>query len=92
MGNDGEPAWYGGTVVIGIAWRKPMPVATLYASRKISITQRDLGNMVGMSRGSTNRQLRIWEDKKWVRLERNVVVILRPDRLAAIADDGAHNA
>src|SRR6202166_5121769 len=48
MGNDGEPAWYGGTVVIGIAWRKPMPhpvkelaevehrVATLYASLELS--------------------------------------------------------
>jgi CRP/FNR family cyclic AMP-dependent transcriptional regulator len=59
--------------------------------RKISITQRDLGNMVGMSRESTNRQMRIWEDKRWVRLERNAVVILAPDRLAAIADGGAHN-
>jgi CRP/FNR family cyclic AMP-dependent transcriptional regulator len=60
--------------------------------RKISITQSDLGNTVGMSRGSTNRQLRIWENKKLVRLERNAVVILAPDRLAAIADDGADNA
>jgi hypothetical protein len=29
-----------------------------------------------MSRESINKQLRIWEDKKWVRLERNAVVIL----------------
>jgi CRP/FNR family transcriptional regulator, cyclic AMP receptor protein len=60
--------------------------------RKISIPQRDLGNMVGMSRESTNRQLRIWEDRKWVRLERNAVVILAPDRLAAIADYGTEKA
>jgi hypothetical protein len=32
--------------------------------------------MIGMSRESINKQLRIWEDKKWVRLERNAVVIL----------------
>jgi CRP/FNR family cyclic AMP-dependent transcriptional regulator len=56
--------------------------------RRISITQKDLGNIIGMSRESTNKQLRLWEDKNWVRLERNAVVILAPDRLAAIAEDG----
>jgi CRP/FNR family transcriptional regulator, cyclic AMP receptor protein len=56
--------------------------------RKISTTQRDLGNIIGMSRESTNKQLRIWEDKKWVRLERNAVVILATDRLAAVAGGG----
>jgi len=60
--------------------------------RKISITQKDLGNIIGMSRESTNKQLRLWEDKKWVRLERNAVVILAPDPLAAIADEGASGA
>jgi CRP-like cAMP-binding protein len=60
--------------------------------RKVSTTQRDLGNMIGMSRESINKRLRIWEDNKWVRLERNAVVILATDRLAAIAEDGAHSA
>jgi CRP-like cAMP-binding protein len=60
--------------------------------RKISITQRELGNIIGMSRESINKQLRIWEDKKWVRLERNAVVILATDQLAAIAEGGAHGA
>jgi len=58
--------------------------------RKVTITQKDLGNIIGMSRESTNKQLRIWEDKKWVRLERNAVVILAIDSIAAIAEDGAH--
>jgi CRP/FNR family transcriptional regulator, cyclic AMP receptor protein len=58
--------------------------------RKISITQKDLGNIIGMSRESVNKQLRIWEDKKWVRLERNAVVILAIDEIAAIADEGGH--
>ncbi len=44
-----------------------------------------------MSRESTNKQLRLWEDKKWVRLERNAVVILATDHLAAIAEDGGHH-
>jgi CRP/FNR family cyclic AMP-dependent transcriptional regulator len=57
--------------------------------RKISITQKDLGYIIGISRESTNKQLRLWEDKKWVRLERNAVVILAIDPLAKIAEEGA---
>jgi CRP-like cAMP-binding protein len=55
--------------------------------RKIKTTQKDLGSIIGMTRESVNKQLRIWQDKKWVRLERNGVVILATDRLAAIAED-----
>jgi CRP-like cAMP-binding protein len=54
--------------------------------RKIAITQKDLGNIIGVSRESTNKQLRLWEDKKWVRLERNAVVILMIDPIAKIAE------
>src|SRR5262249_1810606 len=36
---------------------------------KIGITQKDLGNLVGASRESTNRQLRLWEQQGWVRME-----------------------
>jgi CRP/FNR family transcriptional regulator, cyclic AMP receptor protein len=60
--------------------------------RKVTITQKDLGNIIGMSRESTNKQLRIWEGKKWVRLERNTVVILATDPLAAIGELGGHGA
>jgi len=60
--------------------------------RKISITQKDLGNLIGMSRESTNKQLRIWQGKKWVRLERSAVVILAANSLAAIGGLGAHSA
>ncbi len=44
--------------------------------RKVAVTQKDLGNIIGMSRESTNRQLRIWEEQGWVRLERGGIVIL----------------
>ncbi len=47
---------------------------------------------IGMSRESINKQLRIWEDKEWVRLERNAVVILGSDHLATIAEDGSRCA
>jgi CRP/FNR family transcriptional regulator, cyclic AMP receptor protein len=52
---------------------------------KVSMTQRELGQMIGMSRESTNKQLREWEDRHWVRLERGGIVVLDADALAAIA-------
>jgi len=44
--------------------------------RKVSITQREIGQIIGMSRESTNKQLREWEENKWVKLERGGVVIM----------------
>jgi CRP-like cAMP-binding protein len=57
-------------------------------ARKISITQREIGQIIGMSRESTNKQLREWEDKKWVRLERGGVVVLAPGPLEEIVGAG----
>jgi CRP/FNR family transcriptional regulator, cyclic AMP receptor protein len=52
---------------------------------RVMITQREIGQMIGMSRESTNKQLRNWEHRNWVRLERGGIVVLDPDALAAIA-------
>ena len=57
--------------------------------RKVAITQKELGNIIGMSRESTNRQLRIWEERKWVRLERGAIVILSTEALERIAESDA---
>jgi CRP-like cAMP-binding protein len=46
------------------------------ATHKVHITQRELGNVVGMSRESTNKQLRAWEEREWVRLERGSVTVI----------------
>lgn len=56
--------------------------------RKISVTQRDIGQMIGMSRESTNKQLRVWARAKWIRLERGNIVLLQPDALSEIASNG----
>ena len=56
------------------------------AGRKIVITQRELGQIIGMSRESTNKQLRSWERRNWIRLERGGIVVLAPDELAELAD------
>ncbi|HEY7301110.1 MAG TPA: Crp/Fnr family transcriptional regulator [Xanthobacteraceae bacterium] len=54
-------------------------------ARRIALTQRDVGEMIGMSRESTNKQLRIWQKRNWIRLERGGIVIVAPEALARIA-------
>jgi CRP-like cAMP-binding protein len=54
--------------------------------RKVAVTQKDLGNMIGMSRESTNRQLRLWAESKWVRLERGGITILSVEALERVAE------
>jgi CRP/FNR family transcriptional regulator, cyclic AMP receptor protein len=56
---------------------------------KLAITQREISQMVGMSRESTNKQLRAWTKRKWVRLERGSIVLLAPQALAAFVEAGA---
>jgi len=56
--------------------------------RKISLTQRAIGQMIGMSRESTNKQLRNWEERNWVRLERRSIVVVALDKLTALATAG----
>jgi CRP/FNR family transcriptional regulator, cyclic AMP receptor protein len=54
----------------------------------IHITQREIGQLIGMSRESTNKQLRTWEQRKWLRLERGGIVLLAPKAIAAVAAAG----
>jgi CRP/FNR family transcriptional regulator, cyclic AMP receptor protein len=58
------------------------------AKRKAAITQREISQMIGMSRESTNKQLRAWEKRGWIKLERGGVAVLAPDKLAVIAAEG----
>ena len=57
--------------------------------RKLAITQREISQMIGRSRESTNKQLRAWVKRGWVRLERGGVTVLAPEKLAALAAEGA---
>ena len=54
----------------------------------VSITQREIGHIIGMTRESTNKQLRSWEERKWLRLERGGIVLLAPKAIAAVAAAG----
>jgi CRP/FNR family cyclic AMP-dependent transcriptional regulator len=60
--------------------------------RRVDVTQKDLGNIIGMSRESTNRQLRIWEQSKWVRLERGGIVVLSTNALERVAESDSGGA
>jgi CRP/FNR family cyclic AMP-dependent transcriptional regulator len=53
---------------------------------RLRITQRELGQMIGVSRESTNKELRRWQRKGWISLEKNTLVVRRPDMVARIAE------
>jgi len=52
--------------------------------RDVRITQRELSNIIGMSRESTNKQLRAWEERKWLRLERGGIVLMNAGALGKL--------
>ena len=57
------------------------PSATAAPNKKIYITQREISQMIGVSRESANKQLQDWQRRKWLKLERGGVVIFSPDAL-----------
>jgi CRP/FNR family cyclic AMP-dependent transcriptional regulator len=59
------------------------------AARKAAVTQREISQMIGISRESTNKQLRAWAKRGWIRLERGGVNVVAPDKLATIATEGS---
>ncbi len=65
---------------------KRQPTAT---NRKLTITQLEISQMIGMSRESINKQLRMWAGRRWVRLERGGIVMLDKAALEAIAETGS---
>ena len=63
--------------------------STNEAPNKIRITQHEISQMIGASRESTNKQLRDWQRRKWLKLERNCVVVLAPDALKRLVYESA---
>ena len=57
--------------------------------RKAAVTQREISQMIGISRESTNKQLRAWAKRGWIRLERGGVGVVAPDKLTAIATESS---
>jgi CRP/FNR family cyclic AMP-dependent transcriptional regulator len=59
------------------------------ASWTIAITQQEISEMVGMTRESINKQLRVWSARNWVRLEHGAIVVLDANSLRELADAGS---
>jgi len=59
------------------------------SSRKVTITQREISQIIGRSRESTNKQLRVWARQGWVRLQRGAVTVLHPEKLVEVAAEAA---
>lgn len=53
----------------------------------VLLTQRDLGQMIGMSRESTNKQLQDWQRRNWVRLVKGGVEIVDHEALEDMIED-----
>ncbi|MDB5605257.1 MAG: hypothetical protein JWP25_2157 [Bradyrhizobium sp.] len=59
--------------------------------RTIAITQQEISEMVGMTRESINKQLRVWAGRNWVRLEHGAIVVLNAEPLQTLAEAGSGN-
>ena len=59
--------------------------------RTIAVTQQEISEMVGMTRESINKQLRVWASRNWVRLEHGAIVVLDTESLQALAEAGSGN-
>ena len=59
--------------------------------RTFAITQQEISEMVGMTRESINKQLRIWAMRNWVRLEHGAIVVLEAEALQVLAEAGSAN-
>jgi CRP-like cAMP-binding protein len=59
--------------------------------RTIAITQQEISEMVGMTRESINKQLRVWAARNWVRLEHGAIVVLNAEPLQVLAEAGSGN-
>jgi CRP/FNR family transcriptional regulator, cyclic AMP receptor protein len=57
--------------------------------RTIAITQQEISEMVGMTRESINKQLRVWATRHWVRLEHGAIVVLDAEPLRALVEAGS---
>ena len=56
--------------------------------RKVAITQREISQIIGRSRESTNKQLRAWAKRGWITLDRGGLTVLAPEQLMGIAEAG----
>lgn len=52
----------------------------------LGLSQKDLGDLTGLSREGTNKQLSAWRDEGWISIEGRVVTLRDPRALQRVAD------
>jgi CRP-like cAMP-binding protein len=55
--------------------------------QELKVTQREISQLVGVSRESANKQLRKWQRQKWVKLERGGLSILSLDAIKRLVSE-----
>jgi CRP/FNR family cyclic AMP-dependent transcriptional regulator len=55
------------------------------AGHRLTISQREISQIIGMTRESVNKQLSVWAKRKLIKLERGGIVVLAPELLADVA-------
>ena len=58
--------------------------------QKLKVTQREISQLIGVSRESANKQLRAWERQKWLRLERGGLSIMSLDALKRLVSENTN--
>src|SRR5262249_39880977 len=58
-------------------------------SGKVAITQREISQIVGRSRESTNKRLRAWAKRGWIRPKRGNITVMKADKLLEFAATGS---
>jgi CRP/FNR family cyclic AMP-dependent transcriptional regulator len=79
-------------VFLGLEARLAKALLYLYEhspAQKLKVTQRDISQLIGVSRESANKQLRSWQRRKWLKLERGGLTILAPDALRRLVTESA---
>ena len=56
---------------------------------RVRATQKELGQMIGLSRESTNKQLQLWVARRWVTIEKGGLVVRNAPALQKFAQDSA---
>ncbi|MDO8978108.1 MAG: Crp/Fnr family transcriptional regulator [Afipia sp.] len=56
------------------------------SDKKIAITQQEIGEMLGMSRESVNKQLHEWAERKLVHLQRGSITVIDAESLKVMAE------
>jgi CRP-like cAMP-binding protein len=57
--------------------------------QELRVTQREISQLIGVSRESANKQLRSWERQKWLKLDRGGLRILSPSKLKRFVSENA---